>query len=425
MVRTVAHNIRAVKETGSDLDVADKTRDQALRERAQRVLPNGMYGHMAVRPRLPDAYPQFFERTSGCRMWDVDGNEYIDFICAYGPMIAGYGNERIRAAADAQRERLDMANGPPAALLEFAEKFTRQVSHADWAIFAKNGNDATTVCNMIARSRSTKRKILVCETAYHGSQPWANRMSRGTPPEEHVHYPTYRFNDVESLTAAADAASGDLAGIVVSTYRHDVPHTQELVDPAFARKVREICDAEGAALILDDVRGGLRLSLDASWSEFGIRPDLSAWGKAIANGEPLAGVLGGDHYRDAAEKVFVTGSFWYQGAPFAAASETLDVLAETDAPRYMERLGQQFRDGLYEQAQRHGHGILQSGPPQMPMLQFEDDPDTKKGFAFCVNALRHGVYLHPWHNMFLSVAHTEADIEEALEGTEKAFAELA
>ena len=401
-----------------------KTNDQALRERAERVIPNGMYGHMAVRPRLPEAYPQFFERADGCRLWDVDGNEYIDFICAYGPMIAGYGNPRIRAAADTQRERLDMGNGPPAVLVEFAEKFTRQVSHAEWAVFAKNGNDATTVCNMIARGRASKRKILVGETAYHGSQPWANRMSRGTPEEEHVHYPTYRFNDIDHLTAVAEAASGDLAGIVVSTFRHDVPHEQELVDPAFARKVREICDAEDAALILDDVRGGLRLSLDASWSEFGIRPDLSAWGKAIANGEPLAAVLGTDAYRDAAQHVFFTGSFWYQGAPFAAAIETLDVLAETDGPRHMERVGQQLRDGLYEQAQRHGHGIRQSGPPQMPMIKFEDDPKTEKGNAFCAAAMRHGVYLHPWHNMFLSVAHTEDDIAQALEGTDKAFAEL-
>ena len=203
-----------------------------------------------------------------------------------------------------------------------------------------------------------------------------------------------------------------------------MPHEQELVDPAFARKVREICDAEDAALILDDVRGGLRLSLDASWSEFGVRPDLSAWGKAIANGEPLAAVLGTDAYRDAAQHVFFTGSFWYQGAPFAAAIETLDVLAETDGPRHMERVGQQLRDGLYEQAQRHGHGIRQSGPPQMPMIKFEDDPKTQKGNAFCAAAMRHGVYLHPWHNMFLSVAHTEDDIAQALEGTEKAFAEL-
>ena len=402
----------------------NKSNDAQLRVRASRVIPGGMYGHMAMHRGMPDGYPQFFERTDGCRLWDVDGNEYIDFMCSYGPMIAGYGNPRIRAAADSQRDRMDIGDGPSPVLVELAEKFTKQISHADWAVFAKNGNDATTICNMIARAHTGKRKILVGETAYHGSQPWANRRAKGTPPEEHVHYPTYRFNDVDSVKTAANDVQGDLAGIVVSAYKHDVPQTQELVDPVFAREVRRICNAESAPLILDDVRGGLRLSLDASWSEFGVQPDLSAWGKAIANGEPLAAVLGSDAYREAASSIFYTGSFWYQGAPFAAAIETLELLNEVDAPKRMEQLGQQFRDGLYEQAQRHGFGIHQSGPPQMPMIEFEDDPKKTKVTTFCANALRHGVYLHPWHNMFLSVAHTEKDIEQALEGTDKAFKEI-
>ena len=398
--------------------------DGQLRKRAERVIPGGMYGHMAIQRGMPEGYPQFFERASGCRLWDVDGNEYIDFMCSYGPMIAGYGNPRIRAAADAQRQKMDISDGPPPVLVELAEKFTSQITHAEWAVFAKNGNDATTICNMIARAHTGRRKILVGDSAYHGSQPWANRRAKGTPAEEHVHYPTYRFNNVDDLQKVAKEARGDLAGIVVSSYKHDVPNRQELVNPIFAREVRRICDAEGAALILDDVRGGLRLSLDASWSELGVQPDLSAWGKAIANGEPLAAVLGSEAYRKAASSIFYTGSFWYQGAPFAAAIETLDVLKEADAPRRMEQLGQQFRDGLYEQAQRHGFGIHQSGPPQMPMIEFENDSKKTEVAAFCANALRYGVYLHPWHNMFLSIAHTEADIEQALEGTDMAFSEL-
>jgi glutamate-1-semialdehyde 2,1-aminomutase len=398
--------------------------DAALRKRAERVIPGGMYGHMSVYRKMPAGYPQYFRRADGCRLWDVDGNEYIDFLCAYGPMIAGYGNPRIAAAAEAQRDLLDIANGPPPAIVALAERFVGQVSHADWAMFAKNGNDATTVCNMVARAKSGKRNILVAAGAYHGAQPWANRMSPGTPPEEHAWYPTYTYNDAGSLTAAADAVSGDLAGIVVSAFRHDAGYHQELPDPAFARTARAICDAEGAALILDDVRAGLRLSLDASWSLLGIQPDLSAWGKAIANGEPLAAILGSEPYREAAAAIFVTGSFWYQGAPLAAAVETLDLLAEVDAPALMERTGGLFRAGLAEQAARYGHAIRQSGPPQMPTVMFEDDPNRDKGKAFCVHALHHGVYLHPWHNMFLSTAHTEADIEQALAATAQAFEAL-
>ena len=161
-----------------------------------------------------------------------------------------------------------------------------------------------------------------------------------------------------------------------------------------------------------------------SWATLGVEPDLSAWGKAIANGEPLAAVLGSEAYRDAASQIFVTGSFWYQAAPFAAALATLDVVEELDAPTRLLELGQAFRAGLAEQAQRYGHAIQQTGPPQMPTVMFEDDPELSKGLAFCGHALANGVYLHPWHNMFLSVAHTERDIDQALAGTARAFQAL-
>ena len=373
---------------------------------------------------MPPEYPQYFERADGCRLWDVDGNEYIDYMCSYGPMIAGYGNPRIRAAADAQRARLDIANAPAAVIVDLAERLVQQVTLAEWAMFSKNGNDATTICVMCARARADKPVILVANGAYHGAQPWANYMSKGTPSDEHQYFQPYQFNNVTSLDEAASKVRGRLAGIIVSAFRHDAGHHQELTDPGFARRVREICDEEQAALILDDVRAGLRLSLDASWSAIGVHPDLSAWGKGLANGEPLAAVLGNDLYRDAMTKIFVTGSFWYQAAPMAAAIETLDVLRELNGPRLMGHLGQQLRDGLYEQAQRHGHGIIQSGPPQMPTLMFEDDPNDEKGMAFCGLAIKEGVFLHPWHNMFLSTAHTEEDIGQTLEATNRAFRQL-
>ena len=399
-------------------------RDNELRERAAQVIPGGMYGHMSVLRRMPPEYPQYFERADGCRLWDVDGNEYIDYMCSYGPMIAGYGNPRIRAAADAQRARLDIANAPAAVIVDLAERLVQQVTHAEWAMFAKNGNDATTICVMCARARADNPVILVANGAYHGAQPWANYMSKGAPTDEHQYFHPYQFNDVTSLNEAASKVRGRLAGIIVSAFRHDAGHHQELTDPGFARRVREICDEEQAALILDDVRAGLRLSLDASWSAIGVHPDLSAWGKGLANGEPLAAVLGNELYRDAMTKIFVTGSFWYQAAPMAAAIETLDVLRELNGPRLMGHLGQQLRDGLYEQAQRHGHGIIQSGPPQMPTLMFEADPKAEKGMSFCGLAIKEGVFLHPWHNMFLSTAHTEEDIGQTLEATDRAFRQL-
>jgi len=397
--------------------------DEEWRQRASQVIPGGMYGHMSTRA-LPEGHPQFFRSASGCRLTDVDGNEYIDFMCSYGPMIAGYGHPEIRAAADQQRREYDIGNGPSKEIVVLAETLTRQVNHADWAIFAKNGNDATTVCNMIARAKTGRRKILVAGGAYHGAQPWAARRTKGTPEEDYVHFPTYEFNNIDSVIDAAEQARGDLAGIMVSAFKHDAGQPQALTDPAFAQAIRRICDEHDAALILDDVRAGMRLSLDASWSEHGIQVDLSAWGKCIANGEPIAAVLGSDPWREAASRTFVTGSFWYQSAPMAATLATLKILSEQNAPVHIEKVGQQFRDGLAEIAQRHGHGLSQSGPPQMPTVMFDDDARFEKGNRFCQLALAEGVYLHPWHNMFLSLAHDEQVISESLARLDKAMGKL-
>ncbi len=188
--------------------------------------------------------------------------------------------------------------------------------------------------------------------------------------------------------------------------------------------VRAICDATGAALILDDVRAGFRLNLGGCWEPLGMRPDLSAWSKAIANGYPLAAVTGTDRFRDAAARVFTTGSFWCAAVPMAAAVATLKALRRIDGPAHMQAMGQRLRDGLDTLAARHGIAIRQSGPVQMPTLLFADDPEWRRGFAFCAEALRHGAYFHPKHNMFLSCAHTEADIDHVLAAADAAFRTL-
>ena len=242
---------------------------------------------------------------------------------------------------------------------------------------------------------------------------------------EQAHLLHYAFNDLDSLHAAAAAAGDDLAAVVVSAFRHDIGRDQEAPEPAFARGVRALCDDTGAALVLDDVRAGFRLDLRGSWEPLGVRPDLSAWSKAIANGHPLAFVSGTERLRDAASKVFATGSFWCGGVAMAAALATLDVLERTDAPAHLARMGQRLRDGLARQAQRHGVGLRQSGPPQMPLLLFDGDTAFERGRLFCEVALRHGAYLHPRHNLFLSLAHREADIDEALAATEPAMAAVA
>ncbi len=136
-------------------------------------------------------------------------------------------------------------------------------------------------------------------------------------------------------------------------------------------------------------------------------------------------MTGAERFREAATRIFVTGSFWCAAVPMAAAVATLGELRRLDGPRVMVRSGTRLREGLEERAALHGVRIVQSGPVQMPSLLFADDPEAKRGAAFCAEALRHGAYLHPKHNMFLSCAHGDADIDRVLDAADAGFRHVA
>lgn len=398
--------------------------DTALRQRALRVVPSGMWGHLHA-AKLPEGYPQFFARGEGAHLWDVDGHRYLDFMCSWGPNLLGHQNQEVEEAAERQRRMGDCLNGPAPVMVELAERLVETLPAAAWAMFQKNGTDATTTCATLARAATGRRKLLVARGAYHGAVPWCSPSLVGVTSEDRAHLLHYRFNDLDSLAQAVAEAGDDLAGIIASAFRHDLAQDQELPSPAFARAVRDACDAKGAALILDEVRAGFRLHAGGSWETLGVRPDLSAWSKAIGNGYPISAVTGAEWLREAASRLFVTGSFWCGAVPMAAALATLGVVLRDDVPGQLARLGQLLRDGLAAGAQRHGIALRQSGPPQMPLVLFDDDIGSHKGDAFCIAMLAHGVYFHPRHNMFLSAAHTEADIDTALAAAEHGFAAVA
>ena len=402
-------------------DQRPRSADLGLRERARAVIPGGMYGHQNAGP-LPAEYPQFMRSGRGARVWDVDGNEYVDLMCSYGPVVLGHQHPAVEAAARAQAALADCQNGPGPVMVELAEALVATVRHADWAMFAKNGTDATTACCTVARAQTGRKRILVARGAYHGAAPWCTPRPPGTTPEDRANLGYYEFNDLDSARAAVAEAGPDLAGIMVSPFRHDAGYDQELVDPAFARGLRELCDAAGAALILDDVRCGFRLALGSSWEPIGVLPDLSAWSKAIANGHALAAVLGNDRYRGGAQQIFITGSFWFSATAMAAGVATIRALRADGAIAAMERTGSALRDGILAQAAARDLAVNYTGPVQMPYLTFAGDRDHALACEFAAHALRGGAFVHPRHNWFVSAAMTDADVALALHATDGAFA---
>lgn len=402
-----------------------RAHDDAYRERALKVIPNGMYGHLST-ARFTDDYPQFFARGKGARVWDVDDREFIDLMCTFGPILLGHAHPEVDAAHNETAARGDVLNGPGPEMVELAEVLVGQVPHADWAMFAKNGTDATGLAVTTARAATGRSKVLMARNSYHGIDAWAlPPEAPGTTTEDHLNTVFFNYNDLDSVEAAvAEAGDQAVAAIVCTPHRHDVYTDQVPADAEFARGVREICDRLGAALILDDVRCGLRLDLRGSWERHGVRPDLSAWSKSLANGYPLAALLGAEPFREAAGRIVATGSFWLAGAPMAAALKTIEVLKATDGIQTMADSGTRLQQGLRDQAAAHGYDVSVTGPPSMPLLLFQDDPEFLKARTWAGLCARHGVYLHPVHNWFLSSAHDAGTIDAALERTDAAFADL-
>ncbi|CAN5385768.1 aminotransferase class III-fold pyridoxal phosphate-dependent enzyme [soil metagenome] len=400
-------------------------KSDALLQRAQQVVPNGMYGHQVASGLWPGA-PQFFSRTSGSRIWDADGHEYIDLLCSWGPIIHGYQHPKIEEAVNRQRQLSDTANGPSEHFVTLAEKLVDVVEHADWAMFAKNGSDVTTLCLTIARAHTGRGTILVEENTYHGALPWCNPDKTGVLPSDRAGLAYYTYNDLASVEKLVAEHKGDLAGIIAAPFRHDPAGSDlEMVDPAFAQGLRRICDENGAVLILDEVRTGFRMSFGGSWEQYGVRPDLSSWSKAIGNGYPIAAVLGAEALREAAGSFFVTGTFWFSAVPMVAALATIDLLEELDGVTQMFARGDQFATGLRQQAASHSLPVNITGPVTMPYLSFAGETDHQFTLAWTAECAARGVFIHPKHNGFMSTALTEADIDTVLVATDAAFGEVA
>jgi glutamate-1-semialdehyde 2,1-aminomutase len=396
----------------------------SLMRRAVSVIPGGLWGHQNRRFLTPD-HPAFVASSGGAYLTDIDGREFVDLMCAWGPMILGYRNAVVDAAAQAQAALGDTQNGPAPILVELAETLVDTIDHADWAILAKNGTDATTACVTIARAQTGRDVVLLARGCYHGAAPWCSPDPAGVLASDRAAIDYFDYNDQASFVEAARRAGDRLAGVVITPFKHIEGLANEDVVPEFARLVRRTCDAAGAVLVLDDVRCGFRLHVGGSWEPLGIRPDLSAWSKALANGYPIAAVLGADGLRSAAENVFLTGSFWTSAVPMAAALKTIEVLRTTSAFERMVAAGDRFAAGIRGQiAELQNVSAAYTGPVTMPYVVFADDADHERISQFAVVCLRHGLYLHPKHNWFLSAAHDDDAIDRALSATAYAFAEV-
>ena len=264
------------------------TKSYQLFEEAQKYVPNGIYG-----PRTPafltfGSYPAFISRGEGCRIWDVDGNEYIDYMCSFGTNLLGLKHPKVDAAAKAQWEKADCFTLPSDQWLPLAKKIVGTINGADWCVFGKNGSDVTSYAITLARIFTGKMDILLAQGSYHGSHFWCQPHGQGVPEEwkTHVHY--FEYNNVNDLKRVLSEHSGTVAGIMLTPHRHDAMKDQELPAKEFVDAVNELAQKDGFMIIVDDVRCGFRLELAGSSKHYGFNADIQCFGKAMANGYAIS-----------------------------------------------------------------------------------------------------------------------------------------
>ncbi len=397
-------------------------KSMALFERARRVIPAGIYGHVAPAVLVPTEFPYYATRAEGCHYWDADGHEYLDFLCGYGPVVLGYQHPEIEEAAERQRLAGDCFNHPTPVMIELAERLVSLVDFAAWCVFGKNGSDMTTWAVQVAREFTRRKKILRAKQSYHGSHAWCTPGHGGLIEEDRMHVHDFIWNDLTSVEQLVRQHRDQVAALITTPFLHPTFEDSVLPAEGFLQGVQKICRENRIVFILDDIRAGFRLHLGGSHRYFDFEPDIICFSKALGNGRPISAALGREELRVAASRVFLTGSFWYNAVPMAAALACLQVLERENAIAKMQRMGTLLLNGLAERAQQHGLQVRSSGPPALPLMRFSNETNLFRQQRFCAETVRRGVLFHPHHNWFMSAAHGETEIEQALAIAEEAFA---
>ncbi len=388
-----------------------------LYEEAKKLTPGGMMGIRRPYNFVEGEYPIFIKTGNKGHIVDVDGNDYIDMLCSYGPIILGHKEKEIDDAAVAQ-----LKNGFCFSLIqpiqnELEKKLTEVIPCCEMAILVKTGTDATTCATRIARGYTKRNKILRC--GYHGWADWAVEVKNGVP--EHVYADTVEFHygDLADLEQKLQENKDQAACIIITPVGHPLAKPVEEPKPGYLEGVRKLADKHGVVLIFDEIRTGFRVSLGGAQERYKVTPDLACVGKAMANGYPISAVVGKEKFMKVVEKdVFISSTFFPNSIEMVAALKTIEILKREKVCDSIWERGTKFLKDMEKIVKASGVPIKVSGIPPMPYLTFDSDEAgiyKKRRTMFYTEAIRRGLFIQPYHHWYIAHRHTDADLQKALD----------
>ena len=419
------------------------TRSETLFQAAQLVMPGGV--NSPVRAcRAVGTYPRFLSEGNGSHVIDVDGNEYIDLICSWGPLILGHCHQAVeQAVLEAVRHGLSFG-APTEIEVKMAELVTKMTG-TEMVRMVNSGTEAVMSALRLARGATGRSKIIKFAGCYHGHSDsmlvkagsgaltGGAPDSAGVPAEMAADTLTARYNDAASVRALLEANPGQVAAVIVEPVAANMGVVPP--QPGFLEALRGLCDAYGALLIFDEVITGFRLSAGGAQRHYGVHADLVTYGKIIGGGMPVGAYAGS---RKLMEQVSPLGAVYQAGTlsgnpvAMAAGLAQLEILENNpDIYTALERKGKRLQEGLQEifrkakvpaQVNRAG-SILTVFFSKTPVTGYDQARacDLERFAKWYRGLLEHGIYAAPsqFEAMFLSTAHSDADIDAILSAAEE------
>ena len=388
-------------------------RSKAWLKRASKVIPGSSQTFSkGYDQHVRGVAPVFLARGNGCRVWDVDGNEYIDYIQGLLPNILGYAHEEVNAAVARQLAQGHSFSLPHPIEVELAERLTRLIPCAEMVRFGKNGSDATSGAVRAARALTGREHIACC--GYHGWQDWyigSTARHAGVPEGVRALTHPFAYNDAEALKKLLNDRPGEFAAVIMEPVNFWPPA------PGFLEAVKELAHKHGALLIFDEICSGFHFGLGGAQKKFGVTPDMACFGKAMGNGFPIACVVGRADVMKVFEDIFFSFTFGGEVASMAAAMKVLDILEKTDALVRIDSNGRILQDGLNALAEDAGlqDRIRCIGYPFWSLIKFLDAEGKDSLLVrslFTQECVKRGVLLLATHNM--TAAHDPLSVERTL-----------
>jgi 3-aminobutanoyl-CoA transaminase len=393
-------------------------------QRALELIPGAVLGIRRPYNFVPGEYPIFFDSAKGGRVIDVDGNEYIDMLCAYGPIIIGHREEEIDDAVIAQIK----GKGFCFSLTQkwqnlLAERMKELIPCCEKTVFVKTGSDATTAAVRIARAYTERLKIVRC--GYHGWHDWCVEVKGGIPEKLYEDVHEVEYNDLDELEDLLKKIGDQTAAIMVTPLGHPLAKNVEYPKPGYLQGVQDLARKYGIVLIFDEIRTGFRVSMGGAQKEFGVTPDLAVFGKAMANGYAIGSVVGKKEIMDVLiDKVFLSSTFFPNSLEQVAALKTIEFMEKNDVINVVKAKGEKFAQDVGAIVEKSSIPAEFSGAPWMPFITFQADPEKRYRLyrnEFYTQLIRMGVFLQPYHHGYIAFRHTEEDLNQAVNAIAEAF----